>query len=115
MFAGPSAVAVSANQPPTKGAPAFPLAIAPKSPETQLPALSKLFSHGLPTRAEGEGSKMYDPVNSFVLGPAKLAKKDNSKPDSSTLIQLCTCTRLEVTDIPQKVYLEKRRLHLRAW
>lgn len=82
LFAGPAANSVAARHIPSDSAPAFPLAFARAAPETQLPALSKLFSHGLPTRAEGEGSKLYDPVDSFLFGPAKIAKRDNSKPDS---------------------------------
>ena len=85
LFAGPAANNLAAKQMPPDKAPAFPLTIARAAPETQVPAMSRLFSHGLPTRAEGEGGKLYDPVNSLLMGPAKIAKKDNSKPDS------CAC------------------------
>jgi len=85
LFAGPAAKNVAAKQMPPDKAPAFPLAIARGAPETQLPAMSRLFSHGLPTRAEGEGGRLYDPVNSLLMGPAKIMKKDDSKPDS------CAC------------------------
>ncbi|KAF8307924.1 hypothetical protein DL93DRAFT_2221632 [Clavulina sp. PMI_390] len=96
LFAGPSASEIVANAKPSStpssaatpattsgAAPAFPLVFAHSAPENKLPALSKLFSHGLPTRAEGEGGKIYDPVASFLMGPSRINKKDNSKADSS--------------------------------
>ncbi|KAF8301324.1 hypothetical protein DL93DRAFT_2173338 [Clavulina sp. PMI_390] len=96
LFAGPSASEIVANAKPSStpspaatpattsgAAPAFPLVFARSAPENKLPALSKLFSHGLPTRAEGEGGKIYDPVASFLMGPSRINKKDNSKADSS--------------------------------
>ncbi|KAF8291750.1 hypothetical protein DL93DRAFT_2174136 [Clavulina sp. PMI_390] len=96
LFAGPSASEIVANAKPSStpspaatpattsgAAPAFPLVFARSAPENKLPALSKLFSHGLPTRAEGEGGKIYDPIASFLMGPSRINKKDNSKADSS--------------------------------
>jgi RNA exonuclease len=42
--------------------------------------MSKLFSHGLPTRASGEGNKLYDTMNTFLFGPlAKPKEKEKTK------------------------------------
>ncbi|KAF8285656.1 hypothetical protein DL93DRAFT_2174414 [Clavulina sp. PMI_390] len=50
-----SADATTPSPATTSGAtPAFPLDFARSAPENKLPVLSKLFSHGLPIRAEGE-------------------------------------------------------------
>ncbi|KAF9520993.1 hypothetical protein BS47DRAFT_1335081 [Hydnum rufescens UP504] len=85
---------VTPPPPSASSAPAFPLLIASKRPETQLPAMSKLFSHGLPTRAFGEGTKLQDTMNTFLLGPLNKPKektKDSGKAslfgDQSTSIE----------------------------
>ena len=75
IFSGGAMNLASSSTPssvnPLSSCPAFPLPIQPGYPETKLPAMSKLFSHGLPTRCSGDGTKIEDVIEAFMMGPTQ--------------------------------------------
>src|SRR5258708_15274565 len=78
----------SANQ--LSGSPAFPLPIPHSYPETKLPAMSKLFSHGLPTRCSGDGTKIEDVVEAFMMGPTQKPIESMNSRSMSTFFLVCS-------------------------
>ncbi|KAF8342285.1 uncharacterized protein EI90DRAFT_3032765 [Cantharellus anzutake] len=103
MFSGSAMIPAPSAQ--TSNSPAFPLPIHQSYPENKLPAMAKLFTHGLPTYFSGEKTNLEDAVEAFMAGPSyKTSDNQDVHPKRFTTVEKATLESLLLT--PSQVLRE---------